>query len=1138
MDSEADDEMRDSSSGELMDVDDMDDDKTADAAAPVPPRSPTQEKPILPTPLATAVSLGTGAARRTVRAARFIGGFPFHAAKFTALTSIELSRHGVETIFKLAGRDVYTQNQTDGGRAGTVSAVNQALNMSHQAFVYLQIFTAMGFETTGIGLSTVVDSFEFGLSLLDGFLGSTESSRALRSIGKFLSQQFNNPATGQQEAVGTFDLFYAFCGLVYLQQSCRQRDEKENERLGVEEIIWDFIVLQGQRADVPEEREEAAPSALQEALAGNGEDLSPLEARLRQQLANLIPPQAKVVISSSTLRTVTVDISGSPPPHLDAPRGMELVEVVELGATQSPSSLEFPVSAKEPSAPNPTYRFVFRTTKDAEAVFDNPTKSQEKVDRGVQASETEYVPQTVPPAQEGPFEDHPPEDVPPPVPPKSPTMLKTRRTSSSQTMLPIYRTSPRQESPFRSNLVKPSGNQSPSRANQKKPRVRPSATSPRLPGPNLEQQGSSEKVPTKVAKSINMETAKQPEKKGGLRSAIKKGFMQHREDSNAQLSAGKEKPPPQALPQRLAVPKMPVKKPTPSPSQLPVPGRLSSLKPRRQPSLSLTPLTAQALESHNPSDPLRSETPSSQSVNDRDSVISFGDNVSVFTYDSGRTIRAPSSPTSSRKSGTFSTKMRSEVELSIVDSSDTSPDDSRPRSRAYAPSIYTLKTTESQTSLLPLQARSTYFNAEGMNILRRTGVVGAMFPKATLHHNIARYMRFSSAAYGRGFLNAMGIAKYIPPITETTNAELLSFAHHTGILPEDILVASFIDTQGGADSTGSTNTGVPLVHYIALDHGARAVVFACRGTLGFEDILADMACDYDDLVLRGNRYRVHKGIHASACRLLYGRDGRVLASLRDALEKYPEYGLVLCGHSLGGAVTSLLGAMLSERQNDGTFVTSATDHQKLLGDGGFAGADDASAAPSLPNGRPIHVFAYGPPGTMSATLARRTKGLITTVVQGNDIVPYLSIGVLHDFQSVAAAFRKENGPPITAFWQSLGTALHNSFKRNWWTVVQTPQDEDWAYAWLKTLRSQMSSPKLLPPGEVLVLQGLPVLMRDASLAGQPTTVQGGRRVVLSYVRDVETRFREIRFGLNVLTDHNPSRYEDALNMLRLGTTES
>ncbi len=187
-----------------------------------------------------------------------------------------------------------------------------------------------------------------------------------------------------------------------------------------------------------------------------------------------------------------------------------------------------------------------------------------------------------------------------------------------------------------------------------------------------------------------------------------------------------------------------------------------------------------------------------------------------------------------------------------------------------------------------------------------------MFPAASLLENISRYMRFSSASYGHGFLKAMGIAKYLPPRMDDTHIEIYSFAHHTGLAATDILLTSFIDAQGGPDSTGATNTGVPLVHYISLDHNSKAVVLACRGTLGFEDVLADMACEYDELLWQGSPYKVHKGIHASARRLLYGGDGRVLASLRKALEQNPNYGLVLCGHSLGGAVTALLGVMLSE----------------------------------------------------------------------------------------------------------------------------------------------------------------------------------------------------------------------------------
>ncbi len=61
-----------------------------------------------------------------------------------------------------------------------------------------------------------------------------------------------------------------------------------------------------------------------------------------------------------------------------------------------------------------------------------------------------------------------------------------------------------------------------------------------------------------------------------------------------------------------------------------------------------------------------------------------------------------------------------------------------------------------------------------------------------------------------------------------------------------------------------------LWYTISLDHQSKAVVLACRGTLGFEDVLADLTCDYDDLVWRGESYKVHKGIHASARRLHMG----------------------------------------------------------------------------------------------------------------------------------------------------------------------------------------------------------------------------------------------------------------------------
>ena len=380
-----------------------------------------------------------------------------------------------------------------------------------------------------------------------------------------------------------------------------------------------------------------------------------------------------------------------------------------------------------------------------------------------------------------------------------------------------------------------------------------------------------------------------------------------------------------------------------------------------------------------------------------------------------------------------------------------------------------------------------------------------------------------------------------------------------------------------------------------------------------------MTCDYDDLAWRGRTYRVHKGIHASARRLLYGGDGRVLATLREALEEFPDYGLVLCGHSLGGAVTALLGVMLAEPASSGTaFVTTSEHHQhgrKLLTSSPSTAASSGDVRGNhsqicLPAGRPIHVYAYGPPATMSPALQRATRGLVTSAVHGNDLVPHLSLGVLHDFQALALAFKSDNSAAKAEVRRRLWDGLQSGFVDRWrgngpragerrggsgsgrdgsggvreggggeedgeeQEEEDEDQDEDvlWAWAALKTLRASMMSYKLLPPGEVFVVECTPTLRRDAFTAAQEDGNTGssrreedgekdageregkgeskrnnfigaaaGRpatRVVLRYVRDVEARFREVRFGASMLADHSPARYEDALQRLWAGVVTS
>ncbi|KLU90747.1 hypothetical protein MAPG_10599 [Magnaporthiopsis poae ATCC 64411] len=224
---------------------------------------------------------------------------------------------------------------------------------------------------------------------------------------------------------------------------------------------------------------------------------------------------------------------------------------------------------------------------------------------------------------------------------------------------------------------------------------------------------------------------------------------------------------------------------------------------------------------------------------------------------------------------------------------------------------------------------------------------------------------------------------------------------------------------------------------------------------------------------------------------------------------------------------------------------------------------------------------------MSASLRKATRGLITSVVQGNDLVPHLSLGVLHDLQAVALAIKNDNIDAKMEIRQRLWAALQDGLARSWYSNSvdddggdnnnsgrggsnRQPgrrqgggggsEDDTWAFAALKTLRANMMSTKLLPPGEVLTMETTRVMRRDAFIRRSPSgggsnNRRGGaeetetetgfygvcrpaRRVVLKYVRDVETRFREVRFAGTMLTDHSPARYEDALSLLQQGVLPS
>ncbi|KAF4891978.1 Sn1-specific diacylglycerol lipase alpha [Colletotrichum viniferum] len=1130
------------------------------------PLESQQGRTVLPAPFAKAVSLATRSTCLAIRVGTLLSSYGFDAAKFTTLSSLELGRGLLEGILSRAGRDMLTRSNSDLAREDAETVLERSLEHLHHAMSQIVFWTTTGFQMTGTTFSVVSEISQLLLSSLDQFFGSTDSSRAIASIITLIRREFQNPATGVEgEQVGVVDLVMGLCALAYLQRKCRRFLEEETRRLGFEEIVWDVVVLNdGERVDVHENSlygvhkgryqskgpdilvsmpsDQSNPNVLAALERHGGQDTSEdedddlPEIRLKNQIMRTLPSDTSVSISTTTLtrKMITVDFTGPEPPMVTPPPGVEVVEREVLPSSERQVEL-----ARQTD--NPTYRVVYRVDKN---------KQRSTTYRGFE--EPEHVAGSVECMDDTEeSDDHGREldfEEPPPVPPKS---LPSRSPSSMPGQEVTPNPTPRRakagpglSSPTSANRASqiPTPKQNPENApNQKRQRapLAPLPVKPRqeVTAPSQSDNKYTPKRAKSEAASSGKPSEKPSEKKGGIRQALKRGtssnisnlFSRDGPGPGSSHSSGKVKPAAKA-PLRERATRTPA--PTSHPSQ----------------SRAMGPTAASNSRGRNydvPSPVPRSSSRASYiSVHERrrDSVVSQTDTYSFHTLDGYR----PHSPAYGRRDGQGQNgipKSRSERDMNEKPSSPMKS--RRARSHVNTPSLYSIATTGSQTSLVlsSYYQKSAYTDSEAIDTLRRAGIVDGVFPAFHLLRNVTRYMRFSSASYGSNFLKFMGISKEMPILRalDDTHHEIRSFAHHTESEAASILLASFVDPQGGSDTTGSTGTGVPLVHYISLDHESKAVVLACRGTLGFEDVLADMACDYDNLYWRGKSYKVHKGIHASARRLLYGGDGRVLYTLKEALDEFSDYGLVLCGHSLGGGVTALLGTMLAEPSATGTgFVTSSEPHRRLLGDGRFLQTDTTHVC--LPSGRPIHVYAYGPPGTMSPSLRKATRGLVTSVVHGSDLVPFLSLGVLHDFQAVALAFKSDNHEAKGEVRQRIWQAFQSGLADKWYTNSSrssSAEEDKWSVSALTTLRSNMMSLKLLPPGEVFLVESTRVLRRDAFLLSDEEDIgRPAQRIVLKYVRNVESRFREVRFGTSMLIDHSPAKYEEALNKLRFGVVET
>ncbi|KAI9281173.1 hypothetical protein BY458DRAFT_553068 [Sporodiniella umbellata] len=394
------------------------------------------------------------------------------------------------------------------------------------------------------------------------------------------------------------------------------------------------------------------------------------------------------------------------------------------------------------------------------------------------------------------------------------------------------------------------------------------------------------------------------------------------------------------------------------------------------------------------------------------------------------------------------------------------------------------------------------------------------FPRKHLVTNISHFIRYASAAYGESFMRILGIGDIPTVLPNSYHPNHHAFAHHTGVSVSDILLSSYTDSS--IFTTVSHTKLHALVHYVTVDHFARAIVLTCRGTLGLGDVLTDLTCGYKDFVLPSDpydppkKYMAHAGM-LEAAQMLAVQKGKVFESIKRGLEAHPEYGLVVCGHSLGAGVASLLSVLWSEKKN--SFVTSVHS--------------------GLPSGRPMHCYTYGSPCVMSFALSEYCgQGLVTSVVHGSDIVSCLSLGLLRDFKNIAVSLYEESHVADEILSRMMN---HYQKKKTNEITLEQEENDQWFWALIKTMRADMKAEKLFPPSNVYLVESIPQLAQHSQSRSQ--TSHGSTQklkhkiaysVRFSQCKDIQARFSEIMFSRTMFMDHSPKMYEKSISLLNKG----
>ncbi|KAL7599656.1 hypothetical protein Lser_V15G27122 [Lactuca serriola] len=150
-------------------------------------------------------------------------------------------------------------------------------------------------------------------------------------------------------------------------------------------------------------------------------------------------------------------------------------------------------------------------------------------------------------------------------------------------------------------------------------------------------------------------------------------------------------------------------------------------------------------------------------------------------------------------------------------------------------------------------------------------------------------------------------------------------------------------------------------YYIGVDIRNKLVIFGIRGTHTVYDFITDIVSS-SDVEVNFEGYSTHFGT-AEAARWFLTHE---MGTIKDCLHKHQGFRLRLVGHSLGGAIASMLAIMIRKKT-----------------------CDELGFSPDI-----VTAVGYGTPPCVSRDLADSCSDFVTTVCMQDDIIPRLSVATL------------------------------------------------------------------------------------------------------------------------------------------------